>query len=105
MPSGIVTKRRFVQTTDTEIFTNGHYQRYADEVDCNTKANMPLYKRRQELAEHPFGTVKNGLGFSYFLTRGIENVRTETLLHFFAYNLKRVINIMGTDHLMTALQG
>jgi hypothetical protein len=81
------------------------FQRYADEVDHNTRANMPLYKRRQELAEHPFGTVKNGLGFTCFLTRGTESVRTESLLHFLAYNLKRVINIVGIGHLMTALQG
>ena len=81
------------------------FQRYADEVDRNTRANMPIYKRRQELAEHPFGTVKNGLGFSCFLTRGTESVRTESLLHFLAYNMKRVINIMGTGCLMTALQG
>jgi hypothetical protein len=80
------------------------FQRYADEVDYNTRANMPLYKRRQELAEHPFGTVKNGFGFAYFLTRGTENVRTESLLHFLTYNLKRVINVMGVSYLMTALQ-
>jgi len=81
------------------------FQRYADEVDHNTKANMALYKRRQELAEHPFGTVKSGFGFACFLTRGTENVRTESLLHFLAYNLKRVINIVGVGQLMTALQG
>jgi hypothetical protein len=74
-------------------------------VDRNTKAHMPLYKKRQELAEHPFGTVKHGWGSGHFLTRGSENVRTESLLHFFAYNLKRVINMVGVIPLTDALQG
>ena len=65
---------------------------------------MPLYKKRQELVEHPFGTVKSGLGFAQFLTRGTENVRTESLLHFLTYNLKRIINVLETKKLVEALQ-
>jgi len=79
------------------------FQRYADEVDRNTYAKIALYKKRQEIVEHPFGTVKSGLGFACFLTRGTENVRTESLLHFLAYNMKRAINIMGTHRLTTTL--
>lgn len=75
------------------------FQRFADKVDLNTNANILLYKKRQELVEHPFGTVKKGWGFGQFLTRGSDNVRTESLLHFFAYNLRRVINLLGTKQL------
>lgn len=75
------------------------YQRYADEVDKVTKDNMQLYKKRQELVEHPFGSVKRAFGFTHFLTIGTENVRTESVLHFLAYNLKRVINIVGVQKL------
>ena len=69
---------------------------YADEVDALARTNPKLSGRRKCLVEHPFGTVKRALGFTYFLTRGTENVRTETLLHFLAYNMKRLINIMET---------
>lgn len=71
------------------------FQRYADEVDKITRENMQLYKKRQEIVEHPFGSVKRAFGFTHFLTVGTENVRTESALHFLAYNLKRVINIVG----------
>jgi hypothetical protein len=46
------------------------------------------------IVEHIFGTVKRALGYTYFLTRGNESVRAESFLHFFTYNLKRVINII-----------
>jgi len=76
---------------------------YNDEVDAFTKANKELYKQRKCMVEHPFGTVKRAFGFTYFLTRGTENVRTESLLHFLAYNMKRLINIMGTKELQVVL--
>ncbi|RCX06873.1 DDE family transposase, partial [Anaerobacterium chartisolvens] len=60
---------------------------------------------RQTIVEHPFGTIKRGWGFSYFLTRGIESVKTETCLAFLAYNLKRVINIVGTKEILKRLKG
>ena len=78
---------------------------YIEEVDAFTKANAKLYAERKSLCEHPFGTVKRALGFTYFLTRGTENVRTESLLHFLAYNMKRLINIIGTEKMRLALQG
>jgi len=76
------------------------FQRIADEVDKRTATNIVLYKKRQRLAEHPFGTLKRDFGFSYFLTRGTESVRAESCMHFLIYNMKRVINIMGTERLI-----
>lgn len=78
---------------------------FADEVDKRTKEYMELYKKRQRLAEHPFGTIKRSLGFTYFLTRGTESVRTESLMHFLVYNIKRVINTVGVEKLIGQLQG
>jgi len=68
------------------------FEQYAREVDKRTKENLEMYRKRKQLVEHPWGTIKRALGFSYFLTRGTENVRTESLLHFLAYNMKRAIN-------------
>jgi transposase len=78
---------------------------YSREVDKRTKVNMQMYHQRKQLVEHPFGTVKRAFGFSYFLTRGNDNVRTESLLHFLVYNMKRAINIVGTQGLREILQG
>lgn len=69
---------------------------YSEAVDKYTKEHPEIFAKRKELVEHPFGTVKRELGFTYFLTRGTENVRTESLLHFLAYNMKRLVNIMET---------
>src|SRR5699024_2714254 len=52
-----------------------------------------------EIVEHVFGTVKRGSGFHYFLLRGNEKVKAESHMHFFTYNLKRVINIVGAKKL------
>lgn len=81
------------------------FQRYADEVDKRTNEYLDMYKKRKQLVEHPFGTIKRALGFSYFLTRGTESVRTESLMHFLVYNMKRAINIIGTMEIIGALQG
>jgi len=65
--------------------------------------NMALYAKRQIMAEHPFGTIKRSWGFNYFLTRGIESTRAETHLAFLAYNLRRVINILGVKEMISRL--
>lgn len=80
-------------------------EKYARIVDKRTKENIELYRKRQQLVEHPFGTVKRALGFTYFLTRGTESVKAESCLHFLIYNIKRTINIMGTQELRAILQG
>lgn len=81
------------------------FQRIADEVDQRTEEFSDMYKERKQMVEHPFGTIKRALGFSYFLTRRTENVRTESLLHFLVYNMKRAINIVGNRELIEILLG
>jgi len=74
-----------------------------DEFDQHLKTNKELYKERQMIVEHPFGTVKRALGYTYFLTCGNAKVKAESALHFLIYNLKRVINILGFKNLMSYL--
>lgn len=59
---------------------------------------------RRETVEHPFGTLKLWMGHSHFLTKGLDRVRTEMSLHVLAYNMKRMINIMGVQGLMAAIK-
>ena len=44
------------------------------------------------------------MGATHFLTKGLERVRTEMSLHVLAYNLKRVMKLMGNEALMTAIR-
>ena len=98
-------KEKCSPSTPYRTIVRGEYDSYSDEVDAFTKANAKLFAERKSMCEHPFGTVKRALGFTHFLTRGSDNVRTESLLHFFAYNLKRFINIVGTTRVQVMLQG
>ena len=59
---------------------------------------------RRQTAEHPFGTIKAWMGATHFLTRTLEKVRTEMSLHVLAYNLKRVIDILGVQPLIQAMR-
>ena len=54
---------------------------------------------------HPFGTIKRGFGITYFLTKGLESVKTETYLAFLAYNMKRAVNILGVREVIRRLTG
>ena len=59
---------------------------------------------RRRTVEHPFGTIKAWMGAMHFLTRRLGNVGTEMSLQVLAYNMKRVIAIMGTGALMQAVR-
>ena len=58
---------------------------------------------RKALVEHPFGTIKRSMDAGYLLTKGKSKVTGEFSLVFLAYNLKRVINIMGAKKLIAAM--
>ena len=58
---------------------------------------------RRATVEHPFGTIKAWMGSTHFKTR-LKNVRTEMSLHVLAYNLKRVIAILGPRPLIEAIR-
>jgi transposase len=61
-------------------------------------------KLRRRLVEHPFGTIKTWMGSTHFLMRRLPNVKTEISLHILAYNLKRVMQILGTGPLIAAMR-
>jgi transposase len=62
-------------------------------------------RARRRIVEHPFGTIKAWMGHTHFLMKRLPNVKTEIGLHILAYNLKRVIAILGTKPLVAAIQG
>jgi Transposase DDE domain len=68
------------------------------------KAQPEKFKLRKELAEHPFGTIKRWFGYTHFLLKGLEKVRTEWSLTTLAYNFKRVLNLVSFEKLMSILR-
>ena len=54
--------------------------------------------------EHPFGTIKDRMGATHFLMKTLPRVTTEMALHVLAYNLTRVINILGIAPLIAAMR-
>jgi transposase len=58
---------------------------------------------RRATVEHPYGTLKGWMGSTHFLTKTLDHVSTEMSLHVLAYNMKRVINLIGTKRLLEAI--
>lgn len=63
-----------------------------------------MMRIRRQTVEHPFGTLKDWMGATHFLTRTLDRVITEMSLHVLAYNLKRVVKIIGMGPLMAAMR-
>jgi transposase len=59
---------------------------------------------RRQTVEHPFGTIKLWMGATHFLMRTLERVRTEMSLHVLAYNLKRVMRLLGIGGMIAAMR-
>ena len=60
-----------------------------------TNRAKKIIKKRGSIVEHPFGTIKQTLGWSHFLVRGIEKVSGENALIMFTYNFRRLLNLIG----------
>lgn len=80
---------------------------YADAVEENNKRyqeNPQLYRKRQEINEHIFGTIKRQWGYNHTNLTGLEKVNGEHSLIMLVYNIKRSINILGVTELIAKLQ-
>lgn len=71
-----------------------------DAVRRVTLDNNNTYKQRRCIVEHPFGTVKRTLGYSFFLRKQIDNVDAEASSMFIAYNIKRLLSMFSTQELI-----
>jgi transposase len=79
------------------------HEAIAERVQQRVLANSRVMKLRQQIVEHPFGTIKFWNDQRHFLMKGLAKVRAEFSLSTLAYNLKRVVNIVGVKGLLTAL--
>jgi transposase len=80
---------------------------YAESVEVNNKnylKNQKLYRKRQEINEHIFGTIKRKWNYYFTNLIGLEKVNGEWNLIMLSYNIKRVLNILTFDDLMQNLK-
>ena len=80
------------------VIERSEYAKYLENNRINIHKEKELYKKRQAIVEHPYGTIKRQWGFSYILTKkGKERASADVGFMFIAYNLRRIINIIGLD--------
>ena len=75
-----------------------------DVVEARIDREPERMATRRNTVEHPFGTLKFWMGYTHFQMRTLPRVSAEMSLHVLAYNLKRVMNIMGIGALIEAMQ-
>ena len=80
------------------------HEHVVEAVDARLEREPGRMRARRSTAEHPFGTLKCWMGYTHFLTKTVPKVSTEMSLHVLAYNMKRVMNILGPQKLIEVMQ-
>jgi hypothetical protein len=92
--------------------TTGDYRRIArweheavlEAMQRRLDRQPEMMRVRRQTVEHPFGTIKHWMGWTHFLMKTLPRVRTEMSLHVLAYNLKRVMRILGMGGILAAMR-
>jgi transposase len=83
--------------------TRWEHEHVLETVQRRLDEHPEKMRQRRETVEHPFGTIKYWMGYTHFQTRTLKKVGTEMALHVLAYNLKRVMKIIGIGPLIVAM--
>jgi transposase len=100
---GCVLKGRCTTGKERRI-TRWEHEHVLEAVQRRLDEHPEKMRQRRETVEHPFGTIKFWMGATHFQMKTLKKVATEMALHVLAYNLKRVINIMGIAPLIAAIR-
>jgi transposase len=100
---GCLLKSRCTTAPQRRI-TRWEHEDVLEAVQRRLDLNPGAMRQRRETVEHPFGTIKMRMGATHFLMKRLPKVRGEMALHVLAYNLTRVLNILGIQPLMAALR-
>jgi hypothetical protein len=84
--------------------TRWEHEHVLEAVQQRLDEHPEKMRQRRETVEHTFGTIKSWMGATHFQMKTLKRVATEMALHVLAYNLKRVINIIGINQLMAAMR-
>ncbi len=91
-------------TAKERRITRWEHEHILEAVQRRLDEHPEKMRQRRETVEHPFGTIKARMGATHFLMKTLPRVASEMALHVLAYNLTRVMNIMGIQPLMTAMR-
>ena len=88
-----------------KVIQRSEYQDAVEQNKQNILAKPYLYKQRQALVEHPFGTIKRQWGFDHIMTKKTKaRASADVGFIFIAYNLRRLFNIVGKDKIMAYMK-
>jgi len=94
-------KAECTKSKNGKIIHRSEYQEAVEQNKMNIKGDPDFYKQRQALVEHPFGTMKRQWGFDHIMTKKTKkHASADVGFIFIAYNLKRLIKIIGIEHLI-----
>ena len=91
-------------TAKQRLISRWEHEHILEAVQRRLDEHPEKMRQRRETVEHPFGTIKAWMGATHFLMKTLPKVATEMALHVLAYNMTRVMNIMGIQSLMAAMQ-
>ena len=91
-------------TAKERRITRWEHEHVLEAVQRRLDEHPEKMRQRRETVEHPFGTIKARMGATHFLMKTLSRVATEMALHVLAYNLTRVMSIMGTKPLIAAMK-
>src|SRR5215470_16022706 len=91
-------------TAKERRITRWEHEHILEAVQRRLDEHPEKMRQRRETVEHPFGTIKARMGATHFLMKTLPRVATEMALHVLAYNLTRVMNILGVQPLMAAMR-
>ena len=84
--------------------TRWEHEAVIDALQTRMDLTPRAMRDRRSLVEHPFGTIKAWMGHTHFLMKRLPNVKTEISLHILAYNMKRVMAVLGTKQMIEAIR-
>jgi hypothetical protein len=84
--------------------TRWEHEHVLEAVQQRLDEHPEKMRQRRETVEHPFGTIKSWMGYTHFQMKTLKRVGTEMALHVLAYNLKRVMKIIGIVPLIAAMR-
>jgi transposase len=92
-------KSKCATNKNGRVIFRWEHEKVLEDMRERVKNNPDSVKKRNCMSEHPFGTIKRGFNQGYFLTKGLVKVAGEMGLTMLAYNIRRVINIIGMNKL------
>ena len=84
--------------------TRWEHEAVVERARDRLERSTDMMRCRRTTVEHPFGTLKAWMGSTHFLTRTLPRVSTEMSLHVLAYNMKRMLNLVGAKPLIEAIR-